>query len=429
MKRKLIAWILVMVMALSMSGCSMLQERLGRGQRTEEDASADEDSEASDDEDAADAESVAADAEDEVTEEEVAVDETPIFGDGNADYDGFKYLYAEELQTASVKNEESGKMESEKLVVYIPMGDYVNVSRDSAYSDELGVDFSVSLNPYELPYDYEDRTVVENLEGIFEYEYDEYFMVNYKAFEMSDIEKIGDDACRAAVSYIEYSEYDEEYNVRFVTYFMKEMSPANMVLVKAEIWDEYTTGKTEELVQELETFYGFDIEWDAAAAEMRLDTFDPEAEGNKMLIGSLIIELPSGWKEDEDLSSYDSPVYAYEGRARNSGSFISVSEEYLYEDASVIRMLTDDEIALYFEVLMAETIEDIEVEVMGETNLGFTVKISGKSDVTGLGELFDIVTYAVFDDSNMYMIMGADLDGTEGADLANLILETAESVY
>ena len=311
----------------------------------------------------------------------VAHDSVVLGGDFDPDYDGFEYLYCETLMTESTENAETGKMESQSINVFIPKGDYASVNRDSVYVDELGVYFRVKLNPY-LQYKQEDYLVEENLQYYLNDIYDPFYYTDYKGVEISNITQL-ENGVSASVKYCRYDRWDDEYYTVFATYYLTEISKDMLVLVEVEINGDETTGKTPQLLAELEAFYGFPMDWDAQEADAWLEAFleSPEAGINMVSTGYLLFELPAGWSEDWSYGDYSMTTFAPGGDVSTADCMISFAREYMGLDSFDVgeELATQEDIDSYTAYLteqMGDGARDITVEYLGETVLGNAMKIS-----------------------------------------------------
>lgn len=312
------------------------------------------------------------------------------FDESEAD---FEYLYAETLMTESTQNAETGKMENQKLTVFLPQGDYNTVNRDYARAERLGLELYVCLNP-QIQYHQEDYTVEENLESYLEYEYDEFYSVDYRDLTISEVESDGVSA-RASVEYLYYDSWDKEYYPVFCTYYLKELDKNTSVLVSTEINATEATGKTPLLVEELESFYGFEIDWDADAAQAKLDAFLASGEKDVVTVstGYLKFELPQGWEEDYNADDdYSTSVYAPGGDTDTADCFISIGRSYEGEDASITEFLKDDTgsefLKQYFTQLGLDA-DNVTVENYGLTCLGETLRCKFVLDMYGVTATVD----------------------------------------
>ena len=425
MKKKIITVLLAMVMALSVTACG-----------EKEIVSTDyEDMEDKEKDDTKETEETDADETKETEEDEKKPASGVVLGGVfEEDYDGFEFLYCEMLMTESEENEETGKKESKKLNVFIPNGEYSSVNRDTAYADDLGVSFRVSLNPY-IQYEQENYTVEENLEQFLADEFDAFYSTEFKGLEISPVEVNGDSA-RATVSYCYYDEWNEQYIPYFCTYYLTELSNDMTVLVEVEINSEDVTGKTDGMLSELESFYGFDIEWDESAAQTKLDAFlaSGDADVNMVSTGFLLFELPAGWEQDYDYGDYSEYAFAPDGDVDAAGCVISFSQEYMGDDSFDIEneLQSEEDIAsytAYLEETLGEEVTDVAVSYYGETNIGKMMKISYKT----VDDDYEDITcvYMATMDSYAYMIQtialpdcGVDMNAVVEGVLASCTLRT-----
>lgn len=389
MKKKLMAGILALVLAVSLCACGdgeeITENRESRRNRNRVESSEDEDSH----------------SRKELDEDKSEVDKPgdsqkpddskkPAHGgmlgiNVDADYDGFEYLYCETLMTESKENPETGKMESRSLNVFVPQGDYVSVDRDSVYTSRLGVTFRVTLNPY-IRYEQDDYTLKENMEYYLERMHDPFeYAKSQLGLKISEVEKTVTGGMRAEASYCSYNSWDEEYIAVLSTYYLVELDKDLTVLVEVKVDSSETTGKTELLLEELETFYGFHIEWSTERADQALKVFldSPEANKNYQCTGYMILELPMGWKQDWSWSdNYSEYCYAPDGDAEFAECVISVQREYVGSeiDGSIEDTVNSqesmDEVLAVFQAEFGEEAKDLTVENYGSTVLGPALKMS-----------------------------------------------------
>lgn len=335
----------------------------------------------------------------------------PVLGQENIkDYEGFTYLYCEELRTQSEENKETGKMENKSLQVFIPQADYVYVNMDYANVDKLGVELTVELEP-SIRYDAEDYLTYENLQYYVENQFDPFYTNQYKDVVMSEVEEINRDTARMTVESCYYNEYDDSYSPVFNTYYLTKLENDCTVLVEMSINGEDVTGKTPELLEELEAFYGFEIDWDKERADKKVEDFLASGGDNTVSTGYVMFELPEGWSKDTDASEYDTPVYAPGGDAESAGCFVSLQEEYVeYGAFSGIENNTDELVSLVQSYLDEEGLK-AEVSVYGDTCLGTAIlsvmEVEGEDVET---VVFHI--YWIFDDSYMYRVSAVAIDDT-----------------
>lgn len=332
-----------------------------------------------------------------------------VLGGDVENFDDFEYLYAEELRTDSEENEETGKKESTKITVLIPDSDYASVNRDYAYADEMGVHVRVSLNPY-FQYKQEEYLLAENMQAWLDDEYDEFYSTDYKDLVVSEVEELDKNRVLVKVSYIEYDKW-EEMNIPIYKYiYVKELAKDLTVMAEVEINLAEVTGKTPELLAELEAFYEFDIDWSKEEAEARVEEFlaNDTGDTDTFSTGYLIFDLPKGWAADYDFD-YESDAYAPDGDAELAQCVLVFNREFSTDSYDVTMLLEDPEYTKsMFQEMVGETASNIEVTDMEETSLGRTVKVT--LDVEDEVYLTHYSFYFAATDNYMYTIYAAQTD-------------------
>lgn len=429
MKKKVLIMLLAFAMTFSLAACGGTknavttgvendkdEEKENKEDKDTEETKVEEDKdikENKDNEEITDSEETNSDAE---SGDKKPSSDVVLGGDFTKDYDGFQYLYCETLMTMSEENETTGKMESESIQVFIPKADYSSVNRDTAYAEDLGVDFRITLNPY-MRYEQEDYLAEENLAYYIEYQYDPFYNTDYKDIEFSEVE-ILEKGVRATVKYCYYDSWTEKYMPVFCTYYMTELSKDLTVLVEVEVNLEDVTGKTKFLLEELEKFYEFDIEWDKEEAQHKVDSYisSSEADVNMVTTGFMMFELPAGWKQDYDYNDYSSYAFAPKGDVEKAGCVIDISREYLgSESFDMADMMADEEeivsYAEYLEESLGEDARDITVEYIGETNIGNALKFSYIIE-EGEEEVLNVV-YVITNGYYVYSFEGLAVSGCD----------------
>lgn len=360
----------------------------------------------------------AEEVETEEKKEEKKVSDGPVLGGENIEgYEGFAYLYEELLMTETEENKETGKKERKKLTVYIPDDEYATANGNYAYSNSMGVNFRVELEPY-LRYDADDYLPEENLDDYLASQYDPFYTADYKDMVITEAEEAGEGVV-ATVEYCRYNEWDEVYYSVFCTYYLAELEGGETVLVTIEITSTDVTGKTERLLEELEQFYQFDINWDEERANKKSADYAENGTENTYSTGSLLFDLPEGWKEDNELSTYEMPVYAPEGDSSFAGCMVSVYEDYLSYDEDVdLTALVDSAGEELIKEALGESVSDYSSEIC-DTGLGKAAKIT--CSVADGEYSANIVMYIVVSDYNIYRLMS--LDTPEAVESAQMVLD------
>lgn len=316
-----------------------------------------------------------------------------MFGDEFDEDDlDLTYLYMETLMSESKENPKTGKMESQKLQILIPRGDYNSVNRDYAYSDKLGVEVRVDINSYMLPYNYEDYTLKENLDRILQRQYDEFDYTNY--WELQITEAKGDEEqVQATVSYLYYNVYSDDYTPYQATYQLCDFGNGMIAMVTTTICASDTTSKTQLILDEINAFYGADIEWDGDAAEKRLQKFLANHDDSVVpaATGWMLFELPKGWQEDwKNNNDFTCTMYAPDGDMFSQGCYITVGREYQSygSDLDIAYLLENEKDMELFKKAIAELSgipeSDITVRDYGTTVLGQALEMSYSVSEEGL---------------------------------------------
>ena len=372
MKNKIITALLITAMLSGLTACggkepSASDLTTNRAQAAGDDTTTEDDTEEAEEE-------TEETKEPEETEEETKAVSGVVFGSDEAKgYDGFEYLMEELVSTSNTK---SG--DKKTLSVFVPDGDYPSVSGSYATSERMGV--VVDIDPY-LQYDAEDYTVGENLEAYVE---DEMSYSSYLyGIDIGEIVEIGEDAAMCEVTYMQFDSYDDSYAPYYQIFYLKEMGDNVMGLLDICIIADETTGKTKNLLAELESFYQIDIGWDDSFAEAKRAEFESSDEYNAdaFNLGYMTFELPEGWEKDEDESSYSEAVFAPKGDAIGEYGYISIEEDYADDEGIIDEMLSDLEYTQsYFEEVLGEDVTDLVIDDAGETFLGKTLVMEMKAD-------------------------------------------------
>lgn len=353
-----------------------------------------------------------------------------VLGGDPKDFTGFEYLYAESLRTESEENSETGQMESKEITVMIPKDEYKHVDRTYASVDSLGVNFKVSLNPY-LQYEQDDYLIYENLQMYLDNEFDEFYSTEYKDLDVSEVEQLGNNRAYANVSYIYYDDWNDMYVPIYKTYYLIELEKNLTVMVELEINLAETTGKTQMLLDEIESFYEFESGWVKADMEEKVANYIANDNGttDSFSTGYMIFELPKGWDEDYDFNdNYSAYTYAPDGDGTTAECAISIEREYVYgEEYDVESLLTDKDAAIaMFTEEMGEGVSNVNIVDMGETILGHTVKLY--MDVEQDGILAHYAFYFASNKDYMYTIYAIHTDNAaqNSFEVAENVIATAQ---
>ena len=405
MKKRVVLCFMLACMMTAFAGCGSAEtkEAAATAAETEEDGDGKD--------------SRAEDADEEESEEKKTSDGPVLGGENVEGYEDFAYLYEELLMTETEENKETGKKERKKLTVYIPDDEYSTANGNYAYANTMGVNFRVELEPY-LRYDAEDYLPEENLDEYVASKYDPFYTADYKDVVINPAEETADGVI-STVEYCRYNEWDEVYYSVFCTYYLAELESGETVLVTTEITSSDVTGKTERLLDELEQFYQIDIYWDEEKANKKSADYAENGTENTYSTGSLLFELPQGWAEDDELSTYDMPVYAPEGDFLYSGCMVAVTEDYIGHDEEYdVRMYVDESGQELVKEILGDALSDYTAELC-DTGLGKAAKITftlSDEDMELNGVLYIVIT-----DYNMYRMVAYDTP--EAVESAAMVLD------
>ena len=334
-----------------------------------------------------------------------ASDETapdyPILGQPDMEgYEGFSYIYSETLMTASEQNQETGKMEKSVMTVYVPISDSNYVNQNTVYAEKLGVEVYAELEPY-MQDEQEDYLPTENLDAYIASYYDPFYSVEFEDLIISGAEAIGQNAARATVEYCEYDNYKKGYDTVLVTCYYAELENENNIFVQIAVRANETTGKTPALLEELEKYYQFDIDWDADRAAKKKEACIAAEKENKFSTGYLLFSLPENWEEEDD-SSYDYHVYSTYNE--DDAAFIFMLYHYVGLDVSIDEIAKEPEMLTEtMSQIVGGAVKNISTEDYGKTCLGDTIKVSYQIEVEGMKA--EAQLYMAVANENMYYIL------------------------
>lgn len=347
----------------------------------------------------------------------------PVLGVDDDSYEGFQYLVPYKM-----------KSDNYKAVVYLPDCDYAVNESGSAMSEKQGVSVIVQLET-PLVADRTDEAAMEEClqEYVtFEKEVMEEIFEGRSEVEMSEVRVINDDRVISDYSYLLYDSYNEKYTSYWGIYYLEKVDDGRVFLFTIEVDGDSTGKETEEILEEMAEYLQIDIDYDEEALlakaarynenEQKEDTEGENAEGdNEFSTGFWTFELPEGWEKDRFASTDDQYVFAPGGKITAESGAVAISEKYVGQDVSYIRELDEDKLVQLFELLLGDELEINDISVVGDTAVGYTVKI--ELEEKGI----NMVTYLVFEGQSAYMVAAMeDGTGTEAFEVAEHIINTAK---
>lgn len=349
----------------------------------------------------------------------------PVLGVDNDSYEGFQYLAPYKLES-----------DNYKAVVYLPEDEYAATQDGRALAEKNGVWVTVLLEPL-LRSSTADGTLEEKLQAYAEIDREIYEdSDSRKEFEMSEVRVLDDNKVEVEYSYADYNPYTEIFASHWGVYYLTETDDGRTFFITIEVNQEGVTEQTEEVLEELGEYLQIELEYDREAMFAKAAKYEEEESqeeenqeeenseeenGNMVSTDFWTFELPEGWEENRALSSDDEHVYAPNGSLR-SGSVVYVSEENIGQDVSYVKELDDDMLVQLFEVMLGDELDISDINVVGDTAVGYAVKIEFEERGVNL------VTYVIFEERSAYMIMALeDGSGTEAFEAAEHILNTAKA--
>lgn len=326
-------------------------------------------------------------------------DDYPVLGDEDIeDYKGFDYLQWELLTSDS----------GDTVPVYVPMDEDAYKSDDHISGYNLGIAYSIELDP-SIRMDEEDYRVTENLDYYLEDVYVPESNEDYYDIVISDAERIDGDTACAAVEYCRYYEFDDSYYAVFATYLLKRLDNGVTVLMEIKVNSDDVDLETDNLIDELETFYQCEVDWSIKRAEEKIEGLGEIDDGEAALGGSLAFDIPEDWYRDDAESDSDVYVYAPYGDADLADCAVSISREYTGMEASELEILENNQEFL-LEMVKAQLANDDtfdgDVSFYEDTNLGIAVKAEMESEGED-GVITEIHLYLIFMEDYTYIVSAA----------------------
>ncbi len=347
----------------------------------------------------------------------------PVLGVDDDSYEGFQYLVPYKM-----------KSDNYKAVVYLPDCDYAVNELGSAMAEKQGLSVIVQLETPLVADRTDEATMEECLQEYvtLEKEVMEEIFEGYSEVEMSEVRVINDDRVVSDYSYLLYDTYYEKYTSYWGIYYLEKVDDGRVFLFTIEVDGDSTGEETEEILEEMAEYLQIDIDYDEEALQAKAaqyneneqeeDTEGEDAEGdNEFSTGFWTFELPEGWEKDRFASTDDQFVFAPGGKIKAGSGAVAISEKYVGQDVSYIRELDEDKLVQLFELILGDELEISDISVVGDTAVGYTVKI--ELEEKGI----NMVTYLVFEGQSAYMVAAMeDGTGTEAFEVAEHIINTAK---
>lgn len=337
-------------------------------------------------------------------------DENTEAEEGNT---GFQYLHKEIITTKSITNPETGELEYEAAEVYVPYDNYGRESVGEVRSGSHGVDVAVYIsdgynNTVLLD---SNKTLAENVQEYVKDHYDEFYASDYRGEVW--IEKPVEEeefACNA-VDYIKYTAYDDSYSINRAIYGLRQLKMGVALLVEVVLTPDEMTEETAKVIEELETFYGFEIDWNEAKLQNKLDAYVDSVDPAMKVFGTGYAKfyLPKHWKKTYDIENYKYDVYAPDGDAVSAQCYIGLKKDPLfYDEWQMSNVFEHEELERemvdWYLFSTGLTYEDVKVEHWQGTNMGDILKVTYFLDAGDVSFKRKVTTYLMTTESYLYGI-------------------------
>lgn len=200
----------------------------------------------------------------ELTPEDTTLAKHPVLGQADSEgSDEFQYLSRIFLEYEDTPD---------SVPVYVPGTEVYNDNYYGiAHGFSYGIDYRVELNPI-LQFDQEDYSLLENLT---------YYLKQYESntslidFKIGEVKSLDETTAYGTTEYLTSYEYNDRtfYAAFFSTYLVKELDEDTTILVYMQVDTEEVTDETDAVIDELESYYQFEMNWDAEKAAAKIAAF------------------------------------------------------------------------------------------------------------------------------------------------------------
>lgn len=361
------------------------------------------------------------------SEESIDVDSyksSVSFGSNEAvGYDGFKYLEEQMISTSDISSENDVSYS-----VYVPVSDDILLSEYSAGSSFMGVYFMVNLEPDHMGYKTKDYALKEGLENFVNKEWGFLdYKRNYYAASVGEVKQISDNMAVCEISWVQLihradSDDEVEFCPIYLIYAVQDMGDGIIALMETTVIGSETSDETQTVLDELSSFYGFEIGWNSSFADTKMTEFESSDEyrPDAFDLYYMSFMLPDGWEMDIASSSPtdNGYVFAPGGNMRASAIAIALTHQVSTEDV-IKKLLNEDTAEEYVKSGLFDNedipIQDITISDIGETFMGRTVEVIIKfADGLGVDTMFVYMSQGTYD---VYGICLISFDGASEADL------------
>lgn len=326
---------------------------------------------------------------------------------------GFQYLHKEIITTKSVINSETGELEYEAAEVFVPYDNYGRESVGEVKSGSHGVDVAVYISDgYNDKVLFDNKkTLAENVQEYVKDHYDEFYASDYRGEVWIEEPVEEEEFAYNAVDYIKYAAYDDSYSINRAVYGLKQLKKGVALLVEVVLTPNEMTEETAKVIEELEMFYGFEIDWKEAELQNKLDAYVNSVDPAMKVFGNGYAKfyLPKHWKKTYNIEKSKYDVYAPDGDALSAQCYISMKKDSLfYDEWKMSNVFEHEELERdmvdWYLFPTGLTYEDVKVEHWQGTNMGDVLKVVYSLDAKDVGFKRKVTTYLITTESHLYGI-------------------------
>jgi hypothetical protein len=199
------------------------------------------------------------------------------------------------------------KVETIKMIAYIPETANSNSYGDGIYTYSSGISFTVSLNDYLFDYGkYADEAILDYKVDV-EDTYDLLETVSISDITFNEDRTI---AYFDAVQLIENYEYEATGQYTFI--YLQEVGPNQRISVRVTIDLAECDKFTSDILNQIEEYYGFKMNFNQDEIKAAQDDYNNNLpDVRKISAGGVKFELPRFYEEDYAETDYAEDYYAY----------------------------------------------------------------------------------------------------------------------
>lgn len=363
------------------------------------------------------------------------VTEQPVLGVDESGYAGFDYLSAYTM---------SGDGEGES-VLYLPADENAYVGNTCIISKTEGVETTVNYNPM-FSEEVANKSVKQKLEYSLELEYSDIYAEDYEDLEISEIKSVGDDAYSAEVSYLEYDDEKKEYKANWLGYYFVELEDGRTFKVVINVYSDMETSRTEAVIAELESYFEIDMSYESGLLQTKIDSYVPGSDtltkmnSNTVSFAMYNLFFPEGWEKNNAVDVFITPemlreaglnevsIYSKGKYSTSNPGMIMLAEADSGMSSGEFGVLDKGQEQMFAEYTSEELKKlyvgaEVEVDVIGATDLGYVLKI----DVVGWDDA-NAYLYYIFRAEKCYVVAGIVTEDADSGIQASL-MDTLDQIY